>query len=119
MTAVSSLEVAIPAAKQAGIPQDRIILLEGKKEGFYTIHDLISFGKSVGLANQVPSLKIRRGESNKDLCGFLSFSSGTTGLPKAVSIDLSIAWFLLMEPGHDLSSQCHRAVLAGNSGHAC
>jgi acyl-coenzyme A synthetase/AMP-(fatty) acid ligase len=34
---------------------------------------------------QVEEYKLKNGESNRDLCGFLSFSSGTTGLPKAVS----------------------------------
>ncbi|KAL4984425.1 hypothetical protein BDW68DRAFT_193677 [Aspergillus falconensis] len=47
MTVPSSMDVAIPAAQNAGIPAERIFLLEGVKEGF---------------------------------------SSGTTGLPKAVMI---------------------------------
>ncbi|KAJ5733976.1 hypothetical protein N7493_002762 [Penicillium malachiteum] len=85
MTTVSALPVAIPAAENAGISRDRIILLEGKQEGFETIHDLISFGRNQH-DDQVASWKIKKGETNKDLCGFLSFSSGTTGLPKAVMI---------------------------------
>jgi len=32
----------------------------------------------------VEEYKLKEGERNGDLCGFLSFSSGTTGLPKAV-----------------------------------
>lgn len=84
MTAASSLPVAIPAARNAGIPQDRIILLEGKKEGFTTIQDLVAFGESFGPNCQIQPFKIPTGQTNKELCGFLSFSSGTTGLPKAV-----------------------------------
>ncbi|KAJ5707814.1 hypothetical protein N7488_007615 [Penicillium malachiteum] len=85
MTTVSALPVAIPAAENAGITRDRIILLEGTQDGFETIHDLIAFGR-IQHDDQVPSWKIKKWESNKDLCGFLSFSSGTTGLPKAVMI---------------------------------
>lgn len=87
MTAESSLSVAIPAARNAGIPQDRIILLEGQHQGFTSIHDLLSFGQSLGAQRQVAPFKIPTKQTNKDLCGFLSFSSGTTGLPKAVSLE--------------------------------
>ncbi|KAJ5730827.1 uncharacterized protein N7483_005335, partial [Penicillium malachiteum] len=110
MTTESALPVAIPAAQNAGISRDRIILLEGTQEGFETIHDLIAFGQNQR-DDQVPSLKVKKGESNKDLCGFLSFSSGTTGLPKAVMIS-----------HHNVIAQClqvtqltpkdHRKILA-------
>jgi 4-coumarate--CoA ligase len=84
MTAPASLEVASEAASKAGIPKDRI-LLEGTHSGYSTIQDLIRIGKKYGEHGQVPSFQIPSGQKNKDLCGYLSFSSGTTGLPKAVS----------------------------------
>lgn len=84
MTVPSSMEVAIPAAKNAGIPAERIFLLEGERDGYTTFKQLLDIGKSYGAGDQVPPLKLLPGETNRDVCGFLSFSSGTTGLPKAV-----------------------------------
>lgn len=85
-TAPSSMEVATGAAQQSGLPKSNLFLLEGDLEGYSTIHDLIAIGKNYGEAGQIPSYKIPTGKKNKDICGYLSFSSGTTGLPKAVMI---------------------------------
>ena len=85
MTTVFSLSVALPAAQNARIPPNHIFLLEGTADGLKTIQDLVAIGKGFGREGQVQSFKIPKGETNKDICGFLSFSSGTTGLPKAVS----------------------------------
>lgn len=82
MTHPASMEVAVAAAKEAGISRDRLFLLEGEMEGFTTIKQLIEMGKRE--SRQVDALKIPKGKTNGDVCGFLSFSSGTTGLPKAV-----------------------------------
>ena len=84
MTAPSSMQVAIAAAENAGIPKERVFLLEGQMEGFTTMKQLLDIGKSYGARGQIESFKIPPGKKNKDVCGFLSFSSGTTGLPKAV-----------------------------------
>lgn len=84
MTVPSSMDVAIPAARNAGISADRIFLLEGEKDGHIDVHKLIEGGKKYGDNGQVPPFKLEDSESNRDVCGFLSFSSGTTGLPKAV-----------------------------------
>lgn len=83
MTVPESMEVAITAAKAAGLKKGHVFLLEGKLEGYKSIQDLIEIGKGYG-GNQVPAYQIPKGQTNRALCGFLSFSSGTTGLPKAV-----------------------------------
>lgn len=84
-TAPGSIEVGAAAAQQAGIPKSNVFMLEGNVAGYSTIKDLIEIGKSYGEDGQVKAHKIPAGKKNKDVCGFLSFSSGTTGLPKAVS----------------------------------
>jgi acyl-CoA synthetase (AMP-forming)/AMP-acid ligase II len=87
-TVVGSLDVALKAAQAAGIGKEKIFLLEGEKEGFTNVQKLIEIGKKE--SKQVEEYKLNDGEKNGDLCGFLSFSSGTTGLPKAVSFSLSL-----------------------------
>lgn len=90
MTVPSSLEVALTAAQNAGIPHDRVFLLEGELDGFTTMKQLLEIGKSYGREGQSPVFRVPKGKTN-DICGFLNFSSGTTGLPKAVR-HLSEPW---------------------------
>lgn len=85
-TAPTSMEVATASAATINLPRTKLFLLEGKLDGYSTVHDLIAIGKSYGASGQAPTYKIPAGKKNKDICGYLSFSSGTTGLPKAVMI---------------------------------
>lgn len=82
----TSIQVAAEAARHVGIPKEHIFLLEGSLDGYTTVQDLIRIGKAYGSQSQTPEFQIPPGQKNKDVCAFLSFSSGTTGLPKAVMI---------------------------------
>ncbi|PSR98946.1 hypothetical protein BD289DRAFT_479745 [Coniella lustricola] len=106
----TSIEVAAQAARNVGIPQEHIFLLEGQLEGYTTIQDLIRIGKGHGSTGQAQRFRIPQRQKNKDICAFLSFSSGTTGLPKAVMIahQNAIAQVLQMLP---LTPVDHKQVL--------
>ena len=83
VTLPTSLDVALKAAENAGIPRSRVFLLEGKVDGFTSIQDLVEVG-----AREMPDppFQIPSGMTNGEVCGYLNFSSGTTGLPKAVCV---------------------------------
>lgn len=86
MTVPGSMDVAAKAAEAAGIPKSNVFLLEGELKGHTTMRELLDIGRSYGENGQVRPYELHSGETNGNLCGFLSFSSGTTGQPKAVSI---------------------------------
>lgn len=110
ITLPASLEKALVAAKQVGIPPSHILLLQGRADGFHSIQDLIELGAKLpsGSAYRIPP-----GTTNKELCGYLNFSSGTTGLPKAVGTPGDFQHpgrTECIETGHALASQYHSTV---------
>ncbi|KZT30745.1 amp dependent CoA ligase [Neolentinus lepideus HHB14362 ss-1] len=79
-----SLQTAITAASSAGIPSDRIVLFDdGSETHRRTIQRLIDDG--LAKPPRFVERRLKPGEAKTKLA-FLSFSSGTTGRPKAVAI---------------------------------
>ncbi|KAJ7654426.1 hypothetical protein DFH06DRAFT_993732, partial [Mycena polygramma] len=79
------LDVAVASGREAGIPQERVIVLEdveGQHRGQSTIPDLMAHGR---LTTPVLGRKLLPGEGRRKTA-FLCTSSGTTGKPKIVAI---------------------------------
>lgn len=81
-----SLPAALKAAKAAGIPKNRVYIIdlppqlpgfEKAPEGFKTLENLIQEGQSL---RKLDALKWAPGQAAKQTA-FLCYSSGTSGLP--------------------------------------
>ncbi|KAK4145727.1 uncharacterized protein C8A04DRAFT_26472 [Dichotomopilus funicola] len=85
-TCVPVLETALKAAKAVGLPEDKIFLMDlpgaSQKAPFRNIEDLIAMGRSTPA---LEPLKWTTGQGARQVA-FLCYSSGTSGLPKAVMI---------------------------------
>jgi len=90
-TCVPLLKTARAAAKESGIPDNRIYILEvpsqvtggeGSPNGMKTVDDFIREGKEL---DRLETLNWKSGDGAKKTA-FLCYSSGTSGLPKGVMI---------------------------------
>lgn len=70
----------LPLALTSGLPDDRIYMLEGHIEGRLSYEDLVNRARR----NRMPRLPVKH--ATRDTLAYLVFSSGTSGLPKAVMI---------------------------------
>ncbi|EGG02037.1 uncharacterized protein MELLADRAFT_44923 [Melampsora larici-populina 98AG31] len=122
ITHPNSLETSLKAAQQVGIPNERIVLMSSQLDrlappqtpsGILTLDGMIQ--KYAHVAQKpLPIVKLTA-EGGKDKVAFLSFSSGTTGLPKAVQIPhravIANMIIILRHMDEDVSGERIMAVL--------
>lgn len=75
-TTKGSLDRAMEAVRKVGLDSKRVFLLEGKVDGVMNVKQLVERGKKY---TPQKSWSIPAGKKNWEVCGYLNFSSGTTG----------------------------------------
>ena len=66
----------LPLALTSGLPEDRIYIIEGNVQGHTSYGDLVARARD----HRLPRLPIQ--QAQRDTLAYLTFSSGTSGLPK-------------------------------------
>lgn len=93
-----ALEEVKRACQMQGIAENRVLLLGGYDDSPGSLKNLVKRGKSLSSQGIQPPWKGNKLSGSQ--CGFLSFSSGTTGKPKAVCF-LSLSNRLAQFSYHD------------------
>lgn len=94
-TLPGSLDVAVQAAEAVGMSRDRIFLLEGQKQGFLNIRDLVTAGRRYDPA---PAWSIPEGKSSQDVCGVGSYNLPTPRITRMLIHLNSISIFRAEPP---------------------
>lgn len=85
-TCAPVIEAALKAAKASGIPSDKVFIIEvpgyPKLKSFMSVEDLVALGRDLP---ELEPLRWTKGQGARQVA-FLCYSSGTSGLPKAVMI---------------------------------
>ncbi|KAI0078255.1 amp dependent CoA ligase [Panus rudis PR-1116 ss-1] len=85
----SVLPQAIAAGKEIGLDESHVYVLEGKYENKKSFADLVADARR----RKIPRVPVR--PVVKDTLAYLVFSSGTSGLPKAVMISHGNLWAII------------------------
>lgn len=122
ITHPDSLQTSLKAAQLVGIPNERIVLMSSQlhqlappqtPNGILTLDGMIQKYAQVA-QKPLPVVKLRP-DGAKDKVAFLCFSSGTTGLPKAVRIShravIANMIIILRHMDEDVSGERIMAVL--------
>jgi acyl-coenzyme A synthetase/AMP-(fatty) acid ligase len=88
-----SWDTVCKAVEKVGLGKDRVVLLGSEAEvmgqrGKTTIQDLIREGRTKDNRGQIEAWEVPRNGTNKTVPCYLSFTSGTTSLPKGVGSPL-------------------------------
>ena len=113
VTAPDLAQVAVDAARKSRISLRQIFLLYGQHPRLLSIKNLIETQQNTG----APICDVAVTRDNRQLCGYLSFTSGTTGKPKAVSLAQCSIYICTTNGSrvYDIASQCHRAMPSDGS----